>query len=935
MTSTHPNGSSRRILASFLVLSICAAALATAVPAPAAASANLAVAQPNEWQINESEWFINDAPTLHGRSWWGGNLANDMNRYGQPYGHGPARHNGSSYAYVSEETGDPADHWARWDMETREGTQELAVFIPRADASAAVRYRITSGSRSAYTDRITQQDIYGWHSLGTVTANGDRVRIDVHYNDSQTAPGLSGPAARRVGVDAMAMRCVSNCSEKPLPPPGSVRAAPHGEKSLRVTWSAPANTSGSPIRGYAVQFSRGALNNHPLHGDRDPWSSSRIAVNGTTHTSGRLLQGVTYKVAVWTVNQNGQRSQSASTTNATTNAPETTGPPPPRSVRAAPHGEKSLRVTWSAPANTSGSPIRGYAVQFSRGALNNHPLHGDRDPWSSSRIAVNGTTHTSGRLLQGVTYKVAVWTVNQNGQRSQSASTTNATTNAPETTGPPPPRSVRAAPHGEKSLRVTWSAPANTSGSPIRGYAVQFSRGALNNHPLHGDRDPWSSSRIAVNGTTHTSGRLLQGVTYKVAVWTVNQNGQRSQSASTTNATTNAPGNNVCSGGAKYTIEESGVWPFRTKRVETLRSFKTVTNSSITRGQEGGKINNASSLSQSGCSWIFPHATVEDNAMVSDNAVIANSAKISDDARVYGNAAVRIRASIRDNARIYGNATIRDDAEIRNSAKIFGNAVVEDEGRAWDTAQVSANARVSDKSEVYGDAEVNGKARVYGDADVYGNAHVFGNARIIGDAHVYGNAKVYGDAEVYGKARVYGNAEVYGHAKILGDAHVFGKAIVKGNAVLSDGMKADSGVFDGRAEYIRAAKEIYSAIYQTLVSDLEECLNDRELAENTAKALLDPNAQDWERQFAEGLNYGCARLRAYGKIVQVLTPGTAEMILQFGIPLVRTLRLGTYAKSLLDILSAVKDIRDLSKVSSTAEEAIKDVSRALEEIGPM
>ena len=826
MTSTHTSGSSRRILASFLVLSICAAALASAVAAPAAASANLAVAQPNEWQINESEWFINDAPTLHGGSWWGGNLADDMNPHGQPYGHGPGRHNGSSYAYVSEETGDPADHWARWDMGIREGTQELAVFVPRADASAAVRYSITSGSRSAYTDRITQRDIYGWHSLGTVTANGDRVRIEVHYNDSQTAPGLSGPTARTVGVDAMAMRCVSNCSEKPPPPPGSVRAAPHGEKSLRVTWSAPANTSGSPIRGYAVQFSRGALNNHPLHGDRDPWSSSRIAVNGTTHTSGRLLQSVTYKVAVWTVNRNGQRSRSASTANATTNGPEPTGPPPP-------------------------------------------------------------------------------------------------------------PGSVRAAPHGEKSLRVTWSAPANTSGSPIRGYAVQFSRGALNNHPLHGDRDPWSSSRIAVNGTTHTSGRLLQSVTYKVAVWTVNRNGQRSRSASTANATTNGPEPNVCSGGAKYTIEESGVWPFRTKRVEALRSFKTVTNSSITRGREGGKINNASSLSQSGCSWIFLRATVEDNAMVSDNAVIANGAKISDDARVYGNAVVRNRASIRDNARIYGNATIRDDAEIRNSAKIFGNAVVEDEGRAWDTAQVSANARVSDKSEVYGDAEVNGKARVYGDADVYGNAHVSGNARIIGDAHVYGNAKVYGDAEVYGKARVYGNAEVYGHAKILGDAHVFGKAIVKGNAVLSDGMKADSGVFDGRAEYIRAAKEIYSAIYQTLVSDLEECLNDRELAENTAKALLDPNAQDWERQFAEALNYGCARLRAYGEIVQVLTPGTAEMILQFGIPLGRTLRLGTYAKSLLDILSAVKDIRDLSRVSSTARQAIEDVSRALEEIGPM
>ena len=343
MTSTHTSGSSRRILGSFLVLSICAAALATTAAAPAAASANLAVTQPNEWHIN-------DAPDLHGGSWWGGKPAEDVDSQGQRYGYGPARHNGSSYAYVSEDTGDPADHWARWDMGTREGTQQLAVFVPRADASARVRYRITIGSRSTYTDRITQREIYGWHSLGTVTTNGDRVRIEVHYNDSQTAPGLSGSAARTVGVDAMAMRCMSNCSEEPPPPPRSVRATPHGEKSLRVTWSPPANTSASSIRGYEVQFSRGALNNHQLHGDRDPWSSSRIPVNGTTHTSGRLLQGVTYKVAVWTVNQNDQRSQSASTT-ATTEEPDDTVTFNPVSVEQTP---LTRTVESDSPSRSSG-----------------------------------------------------------------------------------------------------------------------------------------------------------------------------------------------------------------------------------------------------------------------------------------------------------------------------------------------------------------------------------------------------------------------------------------------------------------------------------------------------------------------------------------------------------------------------------------------------
>ena len=398
MTSTHTSGSSRRILGSFLVLSIFAAALATGVAAPAAASANLAVAQPNEWQINESEWFINDAPTLHGRSWWGGNLAEDMNRYGQPYGYGPSRHNGSSYAYVSEDTGDPADHWARWDMGTREGTQELAVFVPRADASARVRYRITIGSRSTYTDRITQLEIYGWHSLGTVTVNGDRVRIEVHYNDSQTSPGGSGPAARTVGVDAMAMRCVSNCSTRQDVPdaPRNVRLQvvneSDGSRTVVATWSPPTDNGGSAITNYRVTFSRPGKT----------FSTVRRSSSARRHSLTGAWSNTTYKVQVRAENAVGVGSAASRSITTPTPTPPGEAPDAPRNVRLQvvneSDGSRTVVATWSPPTDNGGSAITNYRVTFSRPGKT----------FSTVRRSSSARRHSLTSARSNTTYKVQV-----------------------------------------------------------------------------------------------------------------------------------------------------------------------------------------------------------------------------------------------------------------------------------------------------------------------------------------------------------------------------------------------------------------------------------------------------------------------------------------------------------------------------------------------
>ena len=425
MISKRPAESSRRIIAGFLVFSIWAAGLATAVATPAAASANMAVAQPNEWQINESEWYVNDTPTPHGRSWWGGKLADERNRYGQPYGHGPARHNGSSYAYVSEETGDPADHWARWDMGTREGTQELAVFVPRAHASARVRYRITIGSRSTYTDRITQREIDGWHSLGTVAANDNRVGIEVHYNDSQMAPGRSGPAARRVGVDAMAMRCVSNCQSETsrTEAPGAPRNVrlqvvnePHGTRTVVATWSPPADDGGSVITNYKVTVSRPGQ-------EFGPWNRSP---NDRSFGFGRAWSNTTYTVQVRAENAVGVGPATERSITTTTSPPSS-----PRDVRVI-TSDGTLGVTWTAPARSGSSPISHYHIRYYRESSSGDIAWSDED-----QVSAADRSHVNSRVGRGRSYDIELTAVNDDNRRSPTVELYVAAIGIPEVTVEP------------------------------------------------------------------------------------------------------------------------------------------------------------------------------------------------------------------------------------------------------------------------------------------------------------------------------------------------------------------------------------------------------------------------------------------------------------------------------------------------------------------
>ena len=212
----------------------------------------------------------------------------------------------------------------------------------------------------------------------------------------------------------------------------------------------------------------------------------------------------------------------------------------------------------------------------------------------------------------------------------------------------------------------------------------------------------------------------------------------------------------------KFRIIREGFW--RDQRIVALRSFRTIDDEWVRRGDRGGIVAGEDNLSHFGRSWIAEGAKVWDTKV-----------------RVSGNALVKGSVSLRGEAKVYGNAQVFGrNIQVSGKAKVYGNARVFSFGHR---TQVFGDA-----AEVYGNAQVYSNAKVSGSAKVYGNARVYGNTAT---ALVYGNAKVYDNAKVRNGARVSGTARICDDADVSGRARVYGNAQVSGPSTLSSGNHGD------------------------------------------------------------------------------------------------------------------------------------------------
>ena len=183
----------------------------------------------------------------------------------------------------------------------------------------------------------------------------------------------------------------------------------------------------------------------------------------------------------------------------------TTGPvepDAPRNVEITGFGDGELTVAWDAPLGNGGSTITGYKVQWKEETTPN---------WDSpSEESDDASPYTIENLTNGTRYDVRVLAVNDVGDGPPSADVEGTPSTRPQ------PPTITDITHGHQKLIVTWTAPtdADTGGSDITGYIVQWKKGT----------DPYNATNQATPpASPYEITNLLNGTEYTVRVFAVNE----------------------------------------------------------------------------------------------------------------------------------------------------------------------------------------------------------------------------------------------------------------------------------------------------------------------------------------------------------------------------------------------------------------------------
>jgi hypothetical protein len=315
---------------------------------------------------------------------------------------------------------------------------------------------------------------------GGVTATGTGSPIVVTgltnntaYTFTVTASNSVGPGPASGPSNSVTPKGVVTTA--PGPPSGVWATA--GNARATVNFSAPWNTGGTTIISYTVTSSPGGI---AKTGYRSP-----IVVTGLTN-------GVAYTFTVKATNIVGTGAASMPSRAVTpTDGVVLTVPGPPTGVSAT-AGNTNATITFSAPADTGGTPITGYTVTGSPGGT---------ATGVGSPITVTGLTNGTG-------YTFTVKATNIVGTGPASTASNSVTPAAPVLTVPGAPTGVSAT-AGNARATVTFSAPADTGGTPIIEYRIYgYKNGLLDLSYSYGDPGgvspvPWTFEGLT-NGASYT-----------------------------------------------------------------------------------------------------------------------------------------------------------------------------------------------------------------------------------------------------------------------------------------------------------------------------------------------------------------------------------------------------------------------------------------------
>ena len=230
----------------------------------------------------------------------------------------------------------------------------------------------------------------------------------------------------------------------PSAPTGLTATA--GDRSVALSWGAPADDGGSPILRYQYRYQESG-------GSYSGWATVPGGASATSYTVTGLNNGTTYEFQVRAANAIGAGAEATAGATLAESAPEA-----PAGLTAS-GGDESVTLSWAAPA-TGGSQILRYEFRYA--ALNQ--TYSD---WMEVDGGGGATGITISGLTNGTEYGFQVRAVNaiDEGPASMAEATPG--------TAPSVPMGL-AATVGDQMVTLMWAVPADDGGSAILRYELCY-----------------------------------------------------------------------------------------------------------------------------------------------------------------------------------------------------------------------------------------------------------------------------------------------------------------------------------------------------------------------------------------------------------------------------------------------------------------------------
>ena len=275
-------------------------------------------------------------------------------------------------------------------------------------------------------------------------------------------------------------------------PPTGLMLTP-GHTQIVASWAAPANTGGSPITGYRVEYRVGQVGG---------WShlTSALTSTATTATITGLTNGSLHQVRVSAINNAGTGSPNADDPPLSTTPRTMPGIPTDLTLGA---GNAEISVSWTAPTNNGGNAITGYDLEYRPGTS------GTWTDLNSAQTSL-ATTATIDGLTNGQSYQVRVAAINDAGTGTH----TNPVAAMPMAGVPGTPASLTLTPENTQIV-ATWTPPSSDGGSQITNYDLDYKKSSSG-------ADDWNDTTRSGTGTTFTITGLENGTAYDVRVAAIN-----------------------------------------------------------------------------------------------------------------------------------------------------------------------------------------------------------------------------------------------------------------------------------------------------------------------------------------------------------------------------------------------------------------------------